>query len=626
MSGINTLRKYYLLIALGLYYLLTLLTFSVWEVRGQYRLTGDEPHYLIMSQGLLHRQLEQSAAYRQEFHDKTIYPPGLAPADAIPSPDNTHAVQGPNGLFNVHNLGLPILLAIPFLLGGIIGAKLFMISLCGLAVVTVWKLSGMFAHQDKHRLLATMAATLVLPLLAAASQLYPDLLAGIIALGGLYWLLSAEKQRSAGKEAFLMLGLVFLPWLQIKFGPTAAILILGVLHRVWQRQQYQRLLGLMLITLSSLILLIIYNQYAFGNPFGPYSLPPYNTYSIEISRTSLMVFLGLHLDQNQGLFLQNPLLFVGLLSLRLLFGRYRRFLWWWLAVYLSLLIPNALHPVWYGGTSFSGRFEWASALVFTIPTLYGLLQLAQRRPRIFYILLAASLLSQASFYGAYTFMGLDLYRKTQAWLFTYPIFYPGIYNFVPFFGDAANFWKSGINYSWMGITVALLIAGFTKQYNLLVISSQRMILSIAMMMLLLLAVRYFTPEVQHTIEFRALYLPSATGRLVDGSRLAQAGIDPPGHVTFGPYIELPQGSYTATFHYHSIAPVTANIGNLDIYSNPLAFTVTNAPLKGSAGHAATTQLAFSISAAHSGYPYEFRSFWNGSGSLAVDKIVLIKIN
>jgi hypothetical protein len=52
-------------------------------------------------------------------------------------------------------------------------------------------------------------------------------------------------------------------------------------------------------------------------------------------------------------------------------------------VFLSLIVPNALHPNWYGGWSFSGRFQWAAAIAFIIPTICGLLFIAKRKEKIF---------------------------------------------------------------------------------------------------------------------------------------------------------------------------------------------------------------------------------------------------
>ena len=61
-----------------------------------------------------------------------------------------------------------------------------------------------------------------------------------------------------------------------------------------------------------------------------------------------MVYAGLHLDQAQGLFLQQPLYLLGVLGLAALWREDRRVLLWLVLLYHSILLPNATHPncVW----------------------------------------------------------------------------------------------------------------------------------------------------------------------------------------------------------------------------------------------------------------------------------------
>jgi hypothetical protein len=116
----------------------------MWRSEKMHTITGDEPHYLVIADGLLPTfELEQTGPYTREFRNRTIVPGGLAPSNAVPSPSNTHAEEGPRGLFNVHNIGLPIILSVPYLLGGEIAARVAMI-LMGAAIV--WLLAQILFH------------------------------------------------------------------------------------------------------------------------------------------------------------------------------------------------------------------------------------------------------------------------------------------------------------------------------------------------------------------------------------------------------------------------------------------------------------------------------------------------
>jgi hypothetical protein len=61
----------------------------------------------------------------------------------------------------------------------------------------------------------------------------------------------------------------------------------------------------------SLALFGFYNQVAFGNPVGPYTS---GVVSLDVKKVG-MIFLGLHLDGMQGMFMQQPLLLLGLVGI-----------------------------------------------------------------------------------------------------------------------------------------------------------------------------------------------------------------------------------------------------------------------------------------------------------------------
>jgi len=63
----------------------------------------------------------------------------------------------------------------------------------------------------------------------------------------------------------------------------------------------------------------------------------------------------------------------------------------------------------------------------------------------------------------------------------------------------------------------------------------------------------------------AAVLPRVTGSPVEGSVVAAAGIQP-GFVTFGPYLELPEGRYVATLRYRTQAAPEDVVGSFDVTS------------------------------------------------------------
>lgn len=83
-----------------------------------------------------------------------------------------------------------------------------------------------------------------------------------------------------------------------------------------------------------------------------------------------MMLLGLHLDQGQGMFWQQPLLFAGVAALVPFVRRRPTLALIWLGVYASLIVPDALELARYGGGAPAGRFGWSAAWLWIVPLGY----------------------------------------------------------------------------------------------------------------------------------------------------------------------------------------------------------------------------------------------------------------
>src|SRR4029077_16835108 len=76
---------------------------------------------------------------------------------------------------------------------------------------------------------------------------------------------------------------------------------------------------------------------------------------------------GLHLDQSQGMFFQNPFLLIGVAAFPLFAYTRPRLALLWVVVYASAIIPNSLELARYGGGGPVGRFGWTAAWLWSIP-------------------------------------------------------------------------------------------------------------------------------------------------------------------------------------------------------------------------------------------------------------------
>jgi hypothetical protein len=609
------MKQYSLAIILFIYSFLTLATLFSWHTKQINTVTGDEPHYLVMASGIAkHGSLEQTAPYMEEFKSREIFKSGLAPKDQQPSPENTHAVLGPHGLFNIHNIGLPLLLVLPFMLSGIIGAKLFMV-FCGALVVTAaWKISSCFSENVIHKFLAVTATAISVPLLPASNQIFPDVLAGLIALIGLYWFLTAHHKRHSGLELLLAIIIAYLPWLQIKFSATCVVLVLAISAKIYiDSKDLRRVLPLLIIAGASCIALVLYNNYAFGKFSGPYQ-----SGALEISRTSLMVFLGLYIDQNQGFLILNPVNLIGVLAIGWFYQFNRPFFLIWGLVFLSLIVPNALHPNWYGGWSFSGRFGCAATAVFFIPVIYGLLEIGKRKEIIFRSIVAVGMLLQLYLFYQYAFGGVSLYNRAAAtWFDAYSIFYFPVRAWLPMLYNASWAYGYAPNYAWLIIVCALPLIGFLRKGSYLRLPV------LALLIAPVFASGFVKNEQANVLAFDAAQLPSQTGKVLDLTRFAEQNLDTPGFINFGPYFPLRKGGYEITLTYSSSGEVLNAIGWFDIFNATSQVQVIQIPLHGTENASQELKVKFETVQREPNL-FEFRTNWYGTSNIVVKKIVLKK--
>lgn len=178
---------------------------------------------------------------------------------------------------------------------------------------------------------------------------------------------------------------------------------------------------------ASLLLLASYNLHAFGKATKPYS-----DGALEPSTTASLVSLGLLLDQNQGMLLQNLLFRLGILYLPGMFRQHPVPPLFWELTFYALVVPNAMHPNWHGGLSFSGRFGGAVALALFLPSLVALKPFQSVLGGNKLILLLTLNALQVMFFFKFAHFGVSLYnRPAESWLSKYSALYRPLHNWVP---------------------------------------------------------------------------------------------------------------------------------------------------------------------------------------------------
>ena len=322
-----------------------------WTRSGQLPLGGDEPHYLIMSASVVRDgDLELRNNYWWDATTREIW-----------GPVDEHIVPTEKGWSPMHTPGLGVLVAAPWAFGGVLGARL---ALCVLALSLLalgswrWMRESLSPGAARFAVLGVVASV---PAFFGASQIYPDLPCGVAVLALVTWVWSASPRTWWGWAGYwLIAGL--LPWLHTKYLATSVILAVMGGWRIWRdgRRSFLVLPALFAIGSGSLMW---WHLQTYGGVLGWRRLGHLGTDALRV----LEVFLGLHLDQAQGMFFQQPLLLPGLVGLGYMVHRRHPLTVPWLLLYGSLIGPNAMELNRYGGSGPAGRFAWSAMWLWLVP-------------------------------------------------------------------------------------------------------------------------------------------------------------------------------------------------------------------------------------------------------------------
>jgi hypothetical protein len=308
-----------------LVFLVTLLVY--WSlvpwVSEHWRLTGDEPHYLVATHSLLiDGDLDLSNNYEQK--DFTLF--------YIGSDLDPHVDIGPDGgSYPAHTLGLSLLLLPAYALGylafvGHAGVLYFLAAMGGLLAANVYLLSYEVTGWRFSSLFGWVATAFTVPVMHYAFRVYPEIVGALLVV----W--SLRHVRKGGRtepRVWLMVGtcIGFLPWLSSRFIPLSAFLGLVSLISIFASRlgARRRNLSILAVCLPVVVLgglLLAFNAHFYGSVMpsgGTADASQLRESFVHTSGDKLAEgLLGWMFDQNMGLLVYAPLYVMALPGLLLL--------------------------------------------------------------------------------------------------------------------------------------------------------------------------------------------------------------------------------------------------------------------------------------------------------------------
>jgi hypothetical protein len=348
-----------------------------------------------------------------------------------------------------------------------------------------------------------------------------------------------------------------------------------------------------------------------------------------------MVFAGLHLDRFQGVFIQNPVYFIGLIFLFPFLKKN------WMAggtillTYASFVVPNALHPAWYGGFSFAGRFGWSGAVAALPFVIYGVIKVAKSSKAGLYLVLAIISLNIFT-YSLLTFQRFDLYNKAipGLCLSLYTSFHPLLSNFIDFLPalfDQYSAYGYSINGIFLIFFIGLTLSGLfykaekTKDF----FRSVKLFCLISFAYLLITG---FTAAAKNqsplnlyngkAMHWNASDLPSAVGVLEQTSRIAKIDHGQ-GFLTYGPYISLKTGTYKFEMKLNAASDVIEIVGYIDVFMPESGKQLNKIAIWPNGTESITG--TFSVPKQASAKVVEIRTFYQGVGEISIQSLELARL-
>jgi len=278
-------------------------------------LSGDEPHYLMISQSLTD---DGDFDLKNNFQDKTYY--AFLPIDL-----RFHGGEYDGKMLSFHLPGVSFLLVPFYWLYKVMGAPLPPALFFRLAAAVInaffalclfYLLKMTFPGKEVTKFWLFMLA--VFPLVFHGVHLYPELPGATLMMAGVLFALG-EKKNYWLAGVFLAL----VPWFHVKYIPALGILGLAIVYDILKplkpfkldKEKTKRLLVLFSVPLISMVLLVIYSKTLYGS-YSPTNIFPKESYWSVPWLLRLKVFLAYFLDQRDGLLFYSPLFFLFFFSFK----------------------------------------------------------------------------------------------------------------------------------------------------------------------------------------------------------------------------------------------------------------------------------------------------------------------
>lgn len=330
---------------------------------------GDEPHYLVTVQSLL---LDGDLRIENN-HDRGDY---RSYTDQPLKPDFIQ--RGVDGeIYPMHSPGTSMLVLPGFALAGYAGAAATIIALAAAASALTWQAAWLLTASVSGAWAGWVVVFLTTPFFFHGFTIYPDGVAGLFTMAGVWLLVMMEAGRPVATRHLVASGaaLAVLPWLHARFALIAAALGAAIVLRLvaasgnggaaFKRTSVLRRLTAFLalpVIVAASWFLYFWIIWGTPNPSAPQGR------DLMMSAGQIWVgAAGLLFDQQFGLVPHAPAYAIALIGLIPLARRHPRLSIELLLASAPYVIATASFAAWWGGVSAPARYLAALAPMAALP-------------------------------------------------------------------------------------------------------------------------------------------------------------------------------------------------------------------------------------------------------------------
>jgi hypothetical protein len=319
---------------------------------------GDEPHYLIVTQSLLadHDLAIENNHARGDY--RAYYSAPLKP---------DYRRRGSDGqIYSIHPVGLSVLIAPAFAIGGYRAASFFLALLAAIAATIAWRWARAETTSGAAALFGWLAVVTSAPYVLHSFAIFPGCAAALGLIAGLRPRDAFTASRPLADAVLRGIALGTLPWLGTNYAPMS----MAALALAWWADRERRA-ALVAPYTASVALWLGFFWWIYGtpSPIAPYG--PAHQMALANLTSGLP---GLVADQEYGLLASAPVLALAVVGWWRLWRRDaagRRAALTTVVPFGSLALTTGAFELWWGGTAPPGRELVAAVPLLAVPLAWA---------------------------------------------------------------------------------------------------------------------------------------------------------------------------------------------------------------------------------------------------------------